>query len=487
MTATKTILPRIDANKAAAELCRRSFYFFVQYFWDTIIAEPLVNNWHIKYLCEELQAIGTKVANREKKDFDYVIINIPPGSSKSTIVSEMYPLWCWTIDPTQRFICGSYASTPAEDIAEKCFNIYTSDKFKQLFPDLVKDSKGGKTHFKNGRKGERYTTSTGSGITGIHAHQKIIDDPMSPFIAGSQVERDRANKWISETIGSRNVNSDITVTIIVMQRLHDKDTTGYLLGKTGLRIKHICIPATLSDDVKPKDLREYYTDGLFDPIRRSFDSLQTAKAELGSYGYAGQMQQRPSPEEGGIIKKAWINIINANNVQPHETHRVIHFQLDTAYTEKLSNDPTAVLAYYVQNNMVYVQNVVSVWKEFPELIKWLPEYVKANGADRRSKIWVEPKASGKSVVQMIRSSTDLNIVESTAPKDDKLTRVHIVSPKIEAGRVAMHQGGWNDTFLNQLTSFPNAEHDDEVDCLVAVIMREVMAQSADNSIKYFNF
>jgi hypothetical protein len=235
MTDSKqTIL--IDANKAAAELCRRSFYFFVQYFWDTIIAEPLIDNWHIKYLCEELQSIGTRIKNRQVKEYDYYIINIPPGSSKSTIISEMYPLWCWAIDETQRFICGSYASTPAEDIAEKCYNIFHSEKYRKLFPHLVQNASGGKTHFKNGLKGERYTTSTGSGITGIHAHQKIIDDPMNPQIAASMVERDRANKWISETIGSRNVDANVTVTIVVMQRLHEKDTTGYLLGKEGLRI-----------------------------------------------------------------------------------------------------------------------------------------------------------------------------------------------------------------------------------------------------------
>ena len=106
-------------NQVRAELYKRSFYEFVQYFWDTIIAEEPIWNWHIKYLCDELQTIGERVAKRQNKEYDYYIINVPPGSSKSTIISEMYPLWCWTIDPTQRFICGSYASTPAEDISEK--------------------------------------------------------------------------------------------------------------------------------------------------------------------------------------------------------------------------------------------------------------------------------------------------------------------------------------------------------------------------------
>lgn len=458
---------------------QKSFYEFVKYFWDTVIAEEPVWNWHIKYLCEELQVIGERVARREAKEWDYVIINIPPGSSKSTIVSEMYPVWCWTIDATQRFICGSYASTPAEDIAEKCYNIYTSEKFARLFPELVKGKSGGKTHFRNGLKGERYTTSTGSGITGIHAHQKIIDDPMSPQIAYSQLERDRANKWVSETIGSRNVSAEITVTIIVMQRLHQRDTTGYLLGKEGLRIKHICIPAELSDNVRPEELKTYYVDRLFDPVRRSRASLATAKTELGSYGYAGQMQQRPSPEEGGIIKKSWFTVVKKERPMPVEA--TIHFQLDTAYTEDKKNDPTAILPYYVQKGNLYITHALSVWKEFPDLVRFLPEYVRAQGYRDQSLIHVEPKATGIPLVDTIKDSTNLNIVRSEAPKEDKITRLHRVSPKIEAGRVYLHEGPWNESFIEQVCTFPNGEHDDELDCLVAAIMRELMT---DNSFDY---
>jgi predicted phage terminase large subunit-like protein len=310
---------------------------------------------------------------------------------------------------------------------------------------------------------------------------------MSPAIAYSKLERDRANKWVSETIGSRNVSSDITVTIIVMQRLHEMDTTGYLLKKEGLSIKHICIPAELSDDVKPEGLKDFYQDGLFDPERRSLTSLQTARAELGTYGYAGQMQQRPSPEEGGIIKRSWLQMVKRDPVTRYETNRIIHFQLDTAYTEKLSNDPTAIIAYYVENNRVYIQHVVSVWKEFPDLVRWLPQYIDSQGADSRSKIYVEPKSSGKSIVQQIRYNTKLNIIESEAPKDDKLSRVHSVSPKIEALRVCLHEGHYAESFIQQATSFPNAEHDDELDCMVAIIMRELMSQQVTNTINYFSF
>lgn len=486
------ILASFDVDAEAAQICREEFYFFVQEFWETVVAEEPVWNWHIKYLCEELQQIGERVKARLPKEYDYYIINVPPGSSKSTIVSEMYPLWCWTIDPSQRFICGSYASTPAEDIAGKCFTIYNSDKFKKYFPELhTRKAIGGKTNFNNGLLGERYTTSTGSSITGIHAHQLIIDDAMNPKIANSAVERESANKWVSETISSRKVDKKVSVTIIIMQRLHEMDTTGYLLEKRkeGLRIKHICIPAEVSDnnrkDVQPQILLSNYKDGLFDPIRAPREVLTQTKIDLGSYGYAGQMLQRPSPAEGGIIKKHWFGKI-ARNSAP-SWNMAVHFQLDTAYTEKTNNDPTAIMAYYVEHNNIYIINVQSVYKEFIDLIKWIQDFVKNNGYTNRSMIHVEPKASGLSVVQTIRRMTNLNIVTSPAPAEDKITRVHTVSPKIEAGRVILHEAGWNENFINQCASFPNAQHDDEVDCLVATIMREIMTEgSAKNLAGFFH-
>jgi predicted phage terminase large subunit-like protein len=470
----------IDEDELAASICRDSFHFFVQEFWDVIIAEEAVWNWHIEYLCNELQQVAERVKQRLHKEYDYYIINIPPGSSKSTIVSEMYPVWCWTIDASQRFICGSSSSTIAEDLADRCYKIFHSDKYKRYFPELHnKGTKGGKTHFQNGLKGERYTTSTGSMIQGIHAHQKIIDDPMSTDIAYSEVERTKSNKWMSEVISSRNVNANITTTILVMQRLHDMDTTGYLVSKKGLKIKHICLPAMLSEDVQPIELREKYVDGLLDPVRRNHERLIVDREEYGSYGFAGQLMQRPAPAEGGILKKEWFGSIARTTAYPGA---VMHFQLDTAYTEKTKNDPTAIIAYYIENNSVYIANVQSVHKEFPDLIRWLPSFVKENGGGPRSKIYVEPKASGLSVVQTLKKATNLNIITSEAPKEDKESRVQTVSPKIEAGRVILHNGGWNEHFINQCTSFPNAQHDDEVDCLVAVILREIWKERIDISM-----
>lgn len=463
---------QITPEQVKAELCRRSFYYFVKEFWETIINETPVWNWHIEYLCNELQGVAHKVKDRLPNDYDWLIINVPPGSSKSTIISIFYPLWVWTIDYSQRFICGSYSATVSEDLADKAKKVFTHEKYKTYFP-YVGVRSDAKTKLENKHNAERYTTSTGSGITGIHAHQIIIDDPLSTQNATSEADRNSANKWITETLGSRKVDKAVTVSILVMQRLHENDPTGFLLSKDDMRCKHICIPAELpplgDNNVYPIELRDKYINGLFDPIRANFTILNSQRILLGTYGYAGQFSQRPSDLSGGIIKRNWFEIVDK-----FHSDKVKRFQLDTAYTSKKENDPSGILAYFVEDNTIYITNWESHRLEFPELTKFVINNVQAHGYSDKSLIRVEPKASGKSLVQQIQKETNLNIVESDNPEKDKVTRATAVTAKMEAGRVKLIRGAWNDAFLDELSIFPKGKHDEAVDCLVEVVRNELI-------------
>lgn len=161
----------LDENKVLAELCKRSFYRFLQEFWDVIIPETPVWNWHIKYLCDELQYLNTFVMARKPKPYD-LVINIPPGTTKSTIVMQAYNAWVWALDPAQRFIGVSYAQALALSHAIKTRDIVSSDKYKRLFPEFaLKKDQSAKTDFRNEVGGQRFTTSTGGTVTGMHAHQ----------------------------------------------------------------------------------------------------------------------------------------------------------------------------------------------------------------------------------------------------------------------------------------------------------------------------
>lgn len=452
--------------KARAELCRRSFYRFVKSFWGVIIQEEPVWNWHIEYMCEELQDLAYYIVNRLPKPYD-IIINIPPGTSKSTIVSVMFPAWIWAKAPWVKIITSSYSSDLSIELSLKSKDILTSDLYAKLFPNVVlRRDKSGKQHYETTEGGFRYATSTGATITGYHAHVIINDDPVNPKQANSDQMRITANEH-TKTLSSRKVNKANTPTITIMQRLHEKDVTGYLLDKKADKIKHICLPAEVSDKVSPPELKERYVDGLLDPVRLNRDMLSEQLVDLGSIQYACQMKQSPIVDGGNLVKREWFQSISFNEFTAMRFNEPMHFYLDTAYERKKStgNDPSGILAACRIGQYIYIYNAKQAWLEMPDLLRFIPEYMSAHGGDKQSILHVEPKANGKSVIQMLRTISTLNVRETQPPTDSKVTRFKAVSPRIECGRVFIVGGDWNEDFLNQICAFPNAEHDEFVDIL----------------------
>ncbi len=462
--------PKLSYSKAAAEKCKRHLSFFVREFWDIIIQDPLTWNWHMEVLCDEVQQVYERVIKREPKEYD-LIINIPPGTSKSTICTVMAPIWSWCRDDSLRHITGSYSDSLSTEHAVKARDIVRHEKFKEYFPNVqIKRDEDGKTNYKTTNGGQRFATSVGGTVTGAHAHILTFDDPLNPKQAASEVELKNANDFFDFTLSTRKVDKAITPLILIMQRLSVNDPTGHLLSKGKKNIRQICLPATLSDNVKPAEYKKFYTNGLLDETRMPLSVLNEMKIDLGSDGYAGQMDQEPVAPGGVILKKNWFEIVD--KTIPADAVR--NYQLDTAYTKNQANDPTAIVHYYREGEFIYITGKQSVWMELPALLEWLPSYVRNNGYTDKSMIGVEPKASGLSVVQSLRTGTSLNIRESEAPDKDKITRVSIVSPKIESGRVKLHRGDWNESFISQCCSFPKAPHDDELDCLVEIVRKELI-------------
>lgn len=450
-----------------AEECRNSFFYFVKTFWDVIIKEKPVYNWHIPYLCEELQKLAQYVKAREPKPYD-LIINIPPGTTKSTIVTIMFPVWLWVIDPTLQIITNSYSGGLSIEHAIKSKDIITSDKFRKLFPEIViRRDKSGKQHYANTAGGFRYATSTGATITGFHAHIIINDDPVNPKQADSEQLRLNANEH-TKTLSSRKVDKANTPTITVMQRLHINDVTGFQLKEKADTIRHICLPAELSPNVAPAELAENYIDGLLDPIRLNRRVLKEAMIDLGSVQYAGQYMQSPVVDGGNIVKQDWFRRIPLSEFKTLRFREPMHFYLDTAYSKKKvrsDNDPSGILAACRIGNNIYLYDAQKVYKEMPDLLKFLPEYAAAHGYSDESILHIEPKANGESVVQMLEKYSKLNVKRTPSPTDDKVVRLKAVSPRIECGRVYMVEGSWNEEFLTEVCGFPNAPHDEYVDIL----------------------
>ena len=122
-------------DKMLAQLCRESYYQFFLEFAPIVFPERIVLNWHIQFLCDELQQIAERVFRGEPKEYDF-ICNCPPGSSKSTIFSVLFQPWTWTRMPSARHITGSHAESLALDLSRKSRDVVLSDKYRRFFPEI---------------------------------------------------------------------------------------------------------------------------------------------------------------------------------------------------------------------------------------------------------------------------------------------------------------------------------------------------------------
>lgn len=474
-------------------LCRKSYYHFFLEMWETVVPDPLQENWHIKYLCDELQTVGERVIRRQAKAYD-LMINIAPGESKSTLATIMFPVWLWVNDPSIRVISGSYSKDLSTEHAVKSRDVIRSDKFQQLFGDdvVIRDDVDGKTKYETTATGVRNPVSVGGTVTGKHAHLIIVDDPINPKQAASSAYRNAALSWMRETLPTRKVDISMTPTILIMQRLAEDDPAGDWLEqmREGKPIKHICLPADDKFPIEPPELAARYEGGVFNPIRKPRHTLDEIQISLGSRGYAAQMGQQPAPLEGSYIQSSWFQtyspldlrrMIEDQTQEAGATARRglrqrarIDFYLDTAYTQKSTNDPSAILAYIELGERLYLIKSTTVRLEFPALIAFIKQFIAENGYTDESRVVVEPKASGKSIVQTLKLE-GFNVIEDAPPSTDKISRVVAVSPKIEAGHVLLPYGeSWVDGFLDECKLFPDAKHDDQVDCLTGAIRQTLM-------------
>jgi len=322
--------------KADKVLCEHSYYEFFKCAWHILHPkEELIDNWHIKYLCDKLQAITYQIKSQDKKDKD-LIINIPPRSLKSMIVTIMWNAWSWIVYPEMKFITSSYSAGLSIDHSGMTKQIIESEWYQYLWGDIqLRADQRATSKYANISSGSRRATSVGGTITGVGADVVIADDPINPKKAASERERNNCISWWKQTMSTRLDNQEIGVKIIVMQRLHEDDLTGHILSKDS-NYEHICIPGeNVNVEVSPKVLNKYYVDNLFFMKRFNRFWLDNLLEELGSQGYAGQILQIPAPQEGNMIKKAWFSRFNLMDLQKkakdEEKQLIWNFTIDLCH------------------------------------------------------------------------------------------------------------------------------------------------------------
>jgi len=462
-------LSKVTKDQINAELCKRSLSFFIKEFWDEVVPNELIWSFHMDVISNEVQEVYERVFKREKKEYN-LLTNIPPGMSKTMIVSVMSNAWAFARKPSIRVAVGSYSDAAITSIADNIRVVMRSVKYKKYFPNVeIRKDRNNLHNFKTASNGEFYAFTIGGTITSKHFDIIGVDDPVDPKRAASKAELLTTNNFMSQTLPSRCTDKEMTPILLTMQRLNQDDPSAKML-ESGIAVRHICLPAEIDNTINPPILEQKYIDGLLDPIRLNRQVLEDFKIALGSYGYAGQFMQRPAPVDGGMLKKAYFKIIDPE----HAPKATKQFMIDPAYTAEEKNDPSAILTYSYVGSNLYIYSCVAVRKEFNELCAFIKTHVVDQGYTNASLIRCEPKASGKSIVQSLKASTALNIRESKNPTKDKEARVNDILASVESGRVYLVKGGWIDGFLDECAVFPNGKHDDQVDCLVMACTEHFM-------------
>lgn len=479
------VLPMTQEGRAALSSWN-SLYAFFRNFWYVLNTDTLVDNWHLREVCDFTQAYLTAVIHQRRIPDGH--INVPPGSSKSTIASQMGPAWLWLHAPWARVITSSFESSLSIGHAIKSKQLIDSEQYRAWFGPLFEPVHGRalafvketEKHVVNNFGGERRATSTGGSITGRHAHLIIRDDPMDPYKAESDAYRKQEERFNDRTLANRKTNMLLTPTLTIMQRVHEKDTTARDLSKA-IPLNHMCLPATLNENVKPARMREKYEQGYLDPNRLGPQALAKARATLGSYGYAGQYDMSPTPLGGGIFKKHWFPRYNKAAIQYRMMHQT--YTVDTSLTKnEKDNSPNGILGGVKIGHDLYLFGWRKFWAEFPELVKALPAFMQMHGARPSSIMAIEPKSNGKSVVQQLKRSLPINVIEDVNPDVDKVSRAKAITPYCEAARIWVPAGEpWVDEFLEDLATFVPGQSKEAVDCLVMMVNRLIVPQSAGES------
>jgi len=456
------VLELTDADLLAVEreLCGRSLAEFARRAWHVL--EPgaeLKWGWALDAICLHLEAVTDGRITR-------LLMNVPPGSMKSLLTGVIWPAWEWgpKAKPENRFIGTAHEETLAIRDSRKCRDLIKSEWYQKLWPLALASDLDGKREFGNTHKGVRQARSFTS-MTGVRGDRVILDDPSSADAANSEAKLEATRIAFTETLPTRINNYEKSAIVVVMQRLSEKDVSGVILSM-GLPYVHLCIPMRFESArrcttaIGWTDPRTVDGELMF-PERFGEDQVRELEKTLGSYGTAGQLQQRPAPRGGGIIKTPWFRYWT---VLPKLDFRFI--TADTAQKTGRENDYSVLQCWgrSTVGEAVLIDQLRGKW-EAPELLVhargfWFKQLA-AHGPVLRS-MMVEDKVSGTGLIQTLRREgvPILPIQRSL----DKTSRAHDAAPFIESGNVLLPQDApWLSDFLSESESFPGGAHDDQLD------------------------
>jgi predicted phage terminase large subunit-like protein len=414
------------------------------------------NNWHLEVMAAKLKQVAQGKIKR-------LIINIPPRHLKSLMASVALPAFILGHDPTAAIICATYGQDLSDKYARDCRAIMQSGWYAQAFPTRLTQSRASLQELITTKKGFRLSTSVGGVLTGRGGDIIIVDDPIKPADALSDSRRTSANDWYDGTLYSRLNSKTSGAVVVIMQRLHEDDLTDHLLQNEGWEV--LSFPAIAETDethiVETLFGRKSFTRKIgeaLNPAREDLATLESIRAILGTYNFASQYQQTPSPSGGSLVKEVWFRNYGTNDL-PTPFSQIIQ-GWDTANKPSELADYSVCTTWGVKDSRFYLLNVFRKKLSFPDLKRAV---IEQDNSFRPTVILIEDKASGTQFIQDLIEAS-LSKVTRIMPEGDKIMRLNAQTATIENGFVYLpNEAHWLADYLHELSVFPNGRYDDQVD------------------------
>jgi predicted phage terminase large subunit-like protein len=489
--------PKTALHQIEKLMCQNSLYHFVQAAWHILHAsnEPFTKGWAIETLCRHLEAIT-------RGDVDKLLVNIPPGCTKSMIVNVMWPLWEWGPKgrPQEKYISAGYnQDLPIRDLGH-ARDIMRSEWFTSHWPLQNKKDSDSKESYTNTKNGWRKAIGVGGGLTGWRGTRVIIDDPHSTKTAESDIERSTARSWFLETVPTRFNRPEKPVYVIIKQRLNVADLSGTVIEKLAEKQGwvHLCLPmraelkyrswTPVPNGTEPKRMRRvkedaeptpYYVEDpegelLYcqDPRQEEGELLwperfpeaavadleASFEAEGGGFAIACQLQQRPVPRSGGMFRREALNFVDHS-----PTEGIWCRGWDLAATKDGGSAYTVGTKMCISRGKIYITDVMRFRGSPGEVMTTIRTCAEQDGFEVSQNLPQDPGQAGKAqktaIAQMLHGY-DFGFSAESGTKED---RARPLAAQVEVGNVYIVRGPWNDNFVGELSLFPGAKHKDQID------------------------
>jgi predicted phage terminase large subunit-like protein len=439
-------------------LLRTDFRAFVHKVFVTLApAATYERSWYIDAMAWQLERV-------RRGEIKRLIINMPPRSLKSITASVALPAYVLGRDPSRRIICVSYSGDLAKKHSNDFRAVLDSRWYKSTFPGTrIGPFKNSETEIELTDRGFRLATSVGGTLTGRGGDIIIIDDPLKPEDAFSDIKRSGANQWFTNTLLSRIDDKQHGAIIVVMQRVHVDDMTGFLLDQSD-EWNVLSLPAIADCDATIPTwgggIYHRKAGELLSPERESLDVLNDWKLQMGSDAFSAQYQQQPAPPGGAMVKRQWIK--RHKELPPSSEQILILQSWDTASKGGPENDWSVCTTWVLARGKRWY--LVDVWRgrvDYPALKEKVQTLAKEWQARR---VLVEDSGTGIALVQELRSR--VSGIIAVKPQGDKIGRMAVATAKFEAGQVFFpERASWLPDLEAELFTFPGSRHDDQCDSI----------------------